>query len=251
MAEGGPIKDPLRVILADDHTMFRQGLKEMLATDEGIEVVGEAENGAEAVALAQETSPDVVILDVEMPVMGAAEAMDRLLRISPPPRIVVVTMHDDPRLVRELLGRGASAYLVKSASMQELLGAVQAAAESPVNPHDDNVVMVVPREAFERAEKATEEGGLSGRELEILLLIARGFSNRQIARVLSLAEATVKRHLANLYPKMDVGSRSEATSKALSEGWISTRDMTQAQGIEVERGPSGQDGSPGRSKSTR
>lgn len=221
---------PIRVVLADDHTMFRQGLKEMLATDEGIEVVGEAENGAEAVELARETLPDVVILDVEMPVMGAREAMDRLLLLSPPPRIVVVTMHDDPRLVRELLGRGASAYLVKSASLEELLTAVHAAAESPEDPHEENVVMVVPREVFEQTEKATEEGGLSARELEILLLLARGLSNRQIARTLSLAEATVKRHLANLYPKMGVGSRGEATSKALSEGWISARDVARAEG---------------------
>ena len=221
--------DPKRVVLADDHTMFRQGLKEMLATDEGIEVVGEAENGAEAVELAREASPDVVILDVEMPVMGAQEAMDHLLRLSPPPRIVVVTMHDDPRLVRELLGRGASAYLVKSASMQELLTAVHTAAESPDGPHEENVVMVVPREAFEQAERTEEEGGLSARELEILLLVARGLSNRQVAQALHVAEGTVKRHLANLYLKIGVSSRGEATSRALSEGWISTRDMTRGE----------------------
>ncbi len=227
--ENHPTEGLIRVVLADDHTMFRQGIKEMLATDDGIEVVGEAENGAEAVKLAWETSPDVVILDVEMPVMGAREAMDRLLRISPPPRIVVVTMHDDPRLVRELLGRGASAYLVKSASLEELLTAVRAAAEIPAEPHDENVVMVVPRESFERAERAVKEGGLSARELEILLLVARGLSNRQISHALRVAEATVKRHLANLYPKMGVGSRGEATSKALSEGWISARDVTRIQ----------------------
>jgi DNA-binding NarL/FixJ family response regulator len=178
--------------------------------------------------------PDVVILDVEMPVMGAEEAMDQLLRFSPPPRIVIVTMHDDPRLVRELLGRGASAYLVKSASLQELIAAVRTAAEAPASSHDENVVMVVAREAFERAERATEEGGLSARELEILLLVARGFSNRQIALSLRVAEATVKRHLANLYPKMGVGSRGEATRKALSEGWISARDVTTVEEREVE-----------------
>ncbi len=192
--EDRPTKVPIRVILADDHTMFRQGLKEMLSTDEYIKVVG--------------------------------EAMDRLLRLSPPPKIVVVTMHDDPRLVRELLGRGARAYLVKSASLEELLTAVHAAAESPAEPHDENVVIVVPRGAFEKAEKAMKDGGLSARELEILLLAARGLSNRQIAHSLRLAEATVKRHLANLYPKMGVGSRGEATSKALAEGWISARDVT-------------------------
>jgi DNA-binding NarL/FixJ family response regulator len=189
------------VLLADDHTMFRQGLKEMLSTDEGIEVVGEAENGAEAVALAQDLKPDVVVLDVEMPVMGAAEAMDRLLMLSPAPSIEVVAMHDDPRLVREFLGHGASAYLAKSASLEELLTAVRTAAEGPTKAYDENVVMVVPREAFQRAERASEEGGLSARELEILLLIARGLSNRQISSTLNVAEATVKRHLATSTPR--------------------------------------------------
>ena len=101
--------------------------------------MGEAENGAEAVALAQNLKPDVVVLDVEMPVMGAAEAMDRLLMLSPVPSIVVVTMHDDPRLVREFLGHGASAYLVKSASLEELLTAVRTATESPAEAYDENV----------------------------------------------------------------------------------------------------------------
>lgn len=204
----------------------------MLATDRGIEVIGQAENGKEVLKLARERSPDVVILDVEMPVMGALEAMDQLLGLSPPPKIVVVTMHDDPRLVREHLGRGASAYLVKSASLQELVAAVHNVAESPAEAHDENVVMVVPREAFERAERAVKEGRISARELEILLLVARGLSNRQISHTLRVAEATVKRHLANLYPKMGVGSRGEATSRALSEGWISARDMTRVEKIE-------------------
>ena len=217
---------PIRVLLADDHTMFRQGLGEMLQTDEGIKVVGQAENGAEAVSLARDLTPDVVILDIEMPVMGAQEAMDRLLRLRPRPRIVVVTMHDDPSLVRELLALGASAYLVKSASMNELLSAVHTAAENPEEgPHDDNVVMVVPRESMRQVEKGTDQ--LSARELEILLFVARGLSNRQISSVLHLSEATVKRHLANIYPKIGVASRGEATRKALREGWISTRDVTE------------------------
>ena len=215
---------PIRVLIADDHTMFRQGLGEMLQTDEDIEIVGQAENGAEAVALARELLPDIVILDVEMPVMGAAEAMDSLLRLQPRPRIVVVTMHDDPSLVRELLALGASAYLVKSASMNELISAVHTAAENPEDPHEENVVMVVPRETLRQVEKGAEH--LSARELEIVLFVARGLSNRQISRTLHLSEATVKRHLANIYPKIGVSSRGEATRKALSEGWISTRDVT-------------------------
>ena len=215
----------IRVLLADDHTMFRQGLKEMLATGGDIEVVGEASNGREAVALAERIKPDVVILDVEMPVMGATEVMDRLLEVSPTPRVVILTMHDNPRLVREFLGRGASGYLSKSASIEGLLTAVRTAAESPLGPRQENVVLAVPREVLERVENDAE-GEPSARELEILLLAARGLSNRQIATTLTISEATVKRHLANIYAKMGVGSRSEATSKALSEGWMTTRDLT-------------------------
>jgi DNA-binding NarL/FixJ family response regulator len=221
MAENGPIK----VLLADDHTMFRQGLKEMLQTDESIEIVGEAENGEEALELAGEMLPDVLILDVDMPVMGAHEVLERLVRISPIPRVVIATMYDDPRLVRELLGLGASAYLVKSASLEELLAAVHA-AEGPEEPQDENVILVLPRETLEKVESGTDEK-LSPRELEILLLVARGLSNRHIAQVLMLSEATVKRHLANLYPKMGVNSRGEATRKALLEGYISAREVTQ------------------------
>ncbi len=201
----------------------------MLTTDENIEVVGEAENGAEALKLAGEMLPDVVVLDVEMPVMGAKEVLERLVGITPRPRVVIVSMFDDPRLVRELLGLGASAYLVKSASLEELLAAVHTAAESPEEPQDENVVLVLPREVLERVERGTDQK-LSPRELEILLLVARGLSNRQIAHALRLSEATIKRHLANLYPKIGVGSRGEATSKALSEGWISTRDVTRREG---------------------
>jgi DNA-binding NarL/FixJ family response regulator len=219
---------PIRVLLADDHTMFRQGLKEMLTTDEGIEVVGEAENGEETLKLAGEMLPDVLILDVDMPVMGAREVLERLVRISPMPRVVIATMYDDPRLVRELLGLGASAYLVKSASLEELLAAVHAAAKDPEEPHDENVVLVLPRETLEKVESGTDEK-LSARELEILLLVARGMSNRQVAQALMLSEATVKRHLANLYPKMSVNSRGEATRKALLEGYISAREVIQGE----------------------
>src|SRR5215213_9160177 len=174
--------------------MFRQGIKEMLSTDEELEVVGEAENGREAVALAEKLTPDVVLLDVEMPLMGAKQAMERMLENSPPPRVVIVTMFDDPRLVRELIGLGAVAYLVKSATMEELHAAVHTAANSPIGP-DKDVVIVAPQKTFGNPAAAD---GLSERELEVLLMVARGMSNQQIAISLHLSEATVKRHLANI-----------------------------------------------------
>jgi DNA-binding NarL/FixJ family response regulator len=211
----------IRVLLADDHAMFRQGIREMLSTDEGIEVVGEAGDGREAVALVEKLTPDVVLLDVEMPVMGAKQAMERMLENSPFPKVVIVTMYDDPRLVRELIGLGAVAYLVKSATMEELHTAVYTAANSPTGPGD--VIMVAPPKAFRNPAEAE---GLSERELEVLLMVARGMSNHQIAISLHLSEATVKRHLANIYPRIGVSSRGEAVRKALSKKWISARDIT-------------------------
>jgi DNA-binding NarL/FixJ family response regulator len=216
------VDSKIRVLLADDHAMFRQGIKEMLSTDEELEVIGEAENGREAVALAEKLTPDVVLLDVEMPLMGAKQAMERMLENSPPPRVVIVTMYDDPRLVRELIGLGAVAYLVKSATMEELHAAVHTAANSPVGP-DKDVVMVAPPKAFRNPGEAA---GLSERELEVLLMVARGMSNHQIAVSLHLSEATIKRHLANIYPRIGVSSRGEAVRKALSKKWISARDIT-------------------------
>jgi DNA-binding NarL/FixJ family response regulator len=208
----------IRVLLADDHAMFRQGVKEMLTTDEGIEVIGEAENGKEAVALAERLEPDVVLLDVEMPVMGARVAMEQMLQNSPSPRVIIVTMHDDPGLVRELIGLGASAYLVKSATIEELHTAVHTAASSPAS----NVV--ISPETLQNTAKAE---GLSGRELEVLLMVARGMSNQQIANSLYLSEATVKRHLANIYPRIGVSSRGEAVRMALSKEWITPSDITE------------------------
>ena len=226
----------IRVLLADDHTMFRQGIREMLGTDAEIEVVGEADNGAEALKLAGETLPDVLILDVDMPVMGAREVLKRLGGITPTPKTVIVTMFEDPRLVRELLKLGASGYLVKSASLEELLSAVHTAANSREEPHGQNVSLVLPREVLERVERKADER-FSTRELEILLLVARGMSNRQIAHELRLAEATVKRHLANLYPKIGVSSRLEAVKKALSEGWISAHDVTREEIVNGDARP--------------
>jgi DNA-binding NarL/FixJ family response regulator len=207
----------IRVLLADDHAMFRQGVSEMLSTDGEIEVVGEAENGQEAVALARRLEPDVVLLDVEMPGMGAKEALEIMLGNSPSPRVIIVTMHDDPGLVRELIGLGASAYLVKSATIEELHTAVHTAASSPARD-----VIIRP----ETLENPAAADGISGRELEVLLMVARGMSNQQIAVSLHLSEATIKRHLANIYPRIGVSSRGEAVRMALSKEWIRPRDIT-------------------------
>ena len=214
---------PTRVLLADDHTLFREGMAGLLASYGALEVVGQTANDDGAVAIARETKPDVVIMQVQMPPEKAKRALDQMRAISPAPKVVVVTMFEDPRMMRELLRLGASAYLLKSASSRQLIGAVRAAV---FDPRGENVVVGMPRSALTESDGGSA-GVLSARQLEILLLASRGFSNRQISARLHIAEGTVKRHLADTYKKMEVNSRSEAARKALQEEWITIRDVTE------------------------
>lgn len=209
----------LKVLLIDDHTVVRQGIAEVLSTVPDILVVGEANDGAEGVELAAKVRPDVVLLDVEMPVMGAAEALGRIAQVSANSKVVILSMHDDFRLVHRLLKLGAKAYVIKSAARDELVSAIRIAAYDK-----DTVMLSVSRDTLNRLEENPSEN-LSDRELEVLLLVARGRSNIQIAHQLRISEGTVKRHLANIYTKLGVNSRGEATRKAVSEGWFTPQEM--------------------------
>jgi DNA-binding NarL/FixJ family response regulator len=214
---------PIRVLLADDHTMFRQGLAAVLASHGGMEVVAEVPNDAEALRLARQLEPEVVIMQVQMPFERAKQTLREMRAFERPPKVVVVTMFEEPRYVRGLMELGASAYLVKSASAEHLLAAVRAAV---FDPQSRNVIVGMPLGMLESARKGAADGVLSGRELEILLLASRGLSNRAISRALHLSEATVKRHLSNIYPKIGVASRGEAAQKALLENWITIEAIT-------------------------
>ncbi len=215
--------DPIKVLLADDHTLFRNGLAGLLASYGGMKVVGSTPNGEEAVALVERTRPDVVLMQVQIPFERAKAILTRMRAVSPPPQVVIVTMFESPRYLRELMGLGASAYLIKSVSTQHLIGAIRAAI---FDPQGENVVVGMPRGMLEEARNGSG-GVLSARELEILLLAARGLSNRKIGENLHITEATVRRHLANTYSKMEVSSRGEATRKALQEEWITVSDVTE------------------------
>ena len=211
------------MLLADDHTMFRQGLATLLSSHEGMEVVGQTTNNEGAVALAQEARPDVVVMEVQQPMERSREFLRRMALVEPSPKVVICTMFEDPGYARAFLEMGASAYLVKSASSEHLAGALRAAV---FDPEGKNVVVGMPRAMLEEAEGGSG-GVLSGREMEILLLVSRGLSNRQVASSLFLSEATVARHLANVYPKIGVHSRGEAVRKALSEEWITLEEVTE------------------------
>jgi DNA-binding NarL/FixJ family response regulator len=213
---------PIRVLLADDHTMFRQGLARILASYGGMEVVAEVPNDGETLELARELSPDVVIMQVQIPFERAKQTLEAMRSFSDPPKVVIVTMFESPRYLRGLTGVGASAYLLKTTSSEHLVAAVRAAV---LDPASENAIVGMPSEMLEGTEEGVESV-LSARELEILLLTARALSNQQIASSLHLAEATVKRHLANIYQKMGVSSRGEASKEALLREWITIEEVT-------------------------
>ena len=210
------------MLLADDHTMFRQGLAGILASYGAMEVVAEVPNDEDALRLARELRPDVVVMQVQMPFERARETLGAMRAFDDPPKVVIVTMFESPRYVRGLSEVGASAYLLKSDSAEHLVVAVRAAV---LDPEGGDVVVGMPCAMLERAEGGSE-GTLSARELEILLLAARGLPNGRIASSLHVSEATVKRHLANVYEKMGVHSRGEAAREALLKDWITIEEIT-------------------------
>lgn len=201
----------ISIAVADDHTLFRQGLRELLSTDPGVHVVGEGSTGDEAVALVREHRPDVLLLDVEMPGPSAQETVLRVRTEHPGTAVVVLTMHESPVMVRRLLDHGAAAYLVKSIGREELLAAVHSVSRS-----GENIVLSVPRGTIASLDRdGDRRGPLSPRELEVLRLVASALSNAQIATKLRITEGTVKRHLTNVYAKLDATSRVDAINQAI------------------------------------
>lgn len=202
--------DRVTVALADDHTLFRQGIRELLSTDPAIEIVGEASNGDEVLALVRQYRPNVFLLDVEMPGPGAKALISRIHQTHPRTAVVVLTMHEAPAVVRELLDGGAAAYLVKTVEREQLVATVHSVTRSR-----ENVLLSVPRATVESLERAQDQPGiLSERELEVLRLVAAALSNAQIATRLFISEGTVKRHLTNVYAKLGASSRVDAIKKA-------------------------------------
>src|SRR5215216_3521038 len=215
----------VRVVLVDDHTMFREGLVSILSSrGGGIEVVGHSSTDEEAFALLHQNSPDLVITQIDVDLHKAKEVLRRIREASPDSRIVVLTMFDNFRYVQALSKLGIDAYIHKTSTAQELVATIEALMREPKG---ENTVVSMPRGSLERMGDGPM-GTLSERETEVLVHVARGLSNYQIATQMHLAESTVKRHLANIYEKVGVGSRSEATRVALQEMWIGISEITQA-----------------------
>ncbi|MFE5262768.1 response regulator [Streptomyces coelicoflavus] len=209
-------RKPIRILIADDHTLFREGVTEILTAAGGVEVVGEAHSGKDTCEKAAALHPDVIVLDVEMPGQGIRETLPRLRRVSPRSRVVVLTMHDDVVLARELLALGASAYLVKGSTRHELVSAIHSVV---VDRGAGHVILSVSQQGLDRVGQAPGDL-LSEREREVLVLTAEALSNSQIARRLNIAEGTVKRHLRNVFGKLGAVSRLDAVNKAVAASLI-------------------------------
>jgi two-component system response regulator NreC len=228
MSEKSEIRDPkseiVRVLLAEDHTIVRKGLRSLLDGEAGIEVIGEAEDGREAVEKVQQLLPDVVLMDIAMPGLNGLEATRQIKKRFPEVQVLILTMHANEEYIFQILRAGASGYVVKQAAPTELISAIWAAyrGDSFLSPSiSKTIIQEYIRQAEAMAEKDSYDK-LTNREREVLQLIAEGRSNREIAGLLHISVKTVETHRANLMDKLDIHSTAELTQYAIQKGMIST-----------------------------
>lgn len=213
----------IKILLADDQALFREGLRMVLATQPDFDVVGEATNGEEALQLAASLQPDIVLMDMRMPVLGGVEATRRLHERQPACRVIVLTTFDDDELVFDGLRAGAVGYLLKAVSSPRLLEAIRSVArgDSILEPSiTAKVVTEFARMANQSPRPQPLAEPLSDRELAVLRLVAGGATNREIAAALYLAEGTVRNHLTNVLGKLGVSDRTQAALKAKALGLV-------------------------------
>ncbi len=206
--------DPVRVLIVDDHPVVRTGLRGMFAGTPEIDLVGEASDGEEAVLLAQRLQPDVILMDLRLPGLDGVAATSRIKQDQPAVQVIILTTYDSDSDILRAIEAGAIGYLLKDTPRDELFRAIHAAAQ--------NQPLLTPSVAarlMHRMRTPAEEG-LSGREIEVLNLVARGNSNKEVARALSISEATVKTHLNHIYQKLNVTDRTSAVTVALERGII-------------------------------
>ena len=218
----GTAREPIRVLVVDDQELFRRGLTMLLAVEDGLEVVGEAGDGLEGVELAERAAPDVVLLDVRMPKKSGIEACTAIKETVPSAKIIMLTVSDEEADLYEAVKSGASGYLLKDSSIEEVAQAVRVVADgqSLISPSmaikliDEFKQMAKPERTTGPALRLTE------RELDVLRLVAQGHSNKEIAARLFISENTVKNHVRNMLEKLQLHSRMEAVMYAVRENLL-------------------------------
>jgi len=209
----------VRILIADDHPIVREGLATVLSQEDDIKVVGQASNGSEAVSKAKELHPDIILMDLQMPEMDGVEAMQRIKEEAPDIGIIILTTYDTDDYIFRGIEAGARAYLLKDSPPEEVLKAIRAVhkGESIIQPRVASRLL----DRFSQLSRApAPEEGLSQREIEVLQLIAKGAANKEIASQLFIGESTVKTHIIHIFNKLEVKDRTEAVTEAVRKGII-------------------------------
>jgi NarL family two-component system response regulator LiaR len=213
-------KDELTVLIADDHPLVREALHRALDVEDDMKVVAEASDGEEAIKLASELKPNVVVMDIVMPKVNGIEATRKIKEIAPDTAILILTAYDDDEYVLGLLDAGAAGYLLKSARGRDLVGAIRTLKAGESVLHPDIIARLLKRATVTSVRESKAQGLLSERETEVLRLVAMGMSNKEVAEELFLSQRTVKAHLTSVFNKLNVASRSEAIVKGLQWGLV-------------------------------
>lgn len=217
--------DKIRILLADDHTVLRQGMAQVLAMQPDMTVVAQAQNGREAIALARQHHPTIVLLDINMPEVDGVEAARSIVAALPETKVIILTMYRRDDYVFEAIKAGASGYLLKEVELSELLEAIRAVArgEAVVDPAIASRILAELRSASSATRPSPEEV-LAEREIEILRLLAEGLSNQAIAERLGIAEKTVRNRLSRIFRRLHLKNRTEAALYALRQGLVDAAD---------------------------
>ena len=210
---------PIKVMIVDDHNLVREGLKAVFSQGDEIEVIGEAGSGEEAIEMVDKVKPDVILMDISMPGINGIQATKLIRDKNPDAKIVILTMLDQEGYVYEAIKAGATGYMLKSTSSDELVNAIQTVNEGKALLHPDATAQLL-KEFVTLAENKAKDYGLSNREMEVLQLLSEGKTNKEVAKALWISEQTVKTHVAHIFDKLGTSDRTETVARALRSGLV-------------------------------